>query len=77
MNTALQLLNDLTLDPFKLDDFLSDPLALDTAITVEDLQRFARDGRPVLDDGWVRCASCFDPGTDPLPDPDVPMPPSA
>ena len=64
MNSAFQLLTELSTDPFYLEAFLRNP---DPLIGRVDMVR--------EDPGtWARCATCTDPGYDPLPDPDVPAP---
>jgi hypothetical protein len=72
MNTAFQVLTELTLDPFHLDAFLRDPgpLCAEAGIALEDLQRFAHPAGSARDAAWSRCAMITDPGHDPLPEPD-------
>ena len=74
MNPAFKLLTDLSIDPFRLDDFLRDPdpLARETGVAAEDLARVARPADRSSGGPWSRCAACMDPGYDPLPDPEVP-----
>ncbi|WP_438021203.1 hypothetical protein WMF18_19950 [Sorangium sp. So ce315] len=74
MTSASRLLTELSIDPFRLDDFLRDPDPLLAAegISLKELagctDRFAL----AADGTWARCAACGDPGYDPLPDPEVP-----
>ncbi|WP_437751025.1 hypothetical protein [Sorangium sp. So ce1389] len=74
MNSATRLLTELSIDPFRLDDFLRDPDPLLAAegVALEDLAGCT----VTADESWARCAACGDPGYDPLPDPDVPVPPA-
>lgn len=79
MNAVSQLLTELSVDPFRLDDFMSDPdpFLAEAGIALEELPRLRRPGETLSDDTdgtWVRCAACADPGYDPLPDPEVPEP---
>lgn len=74
MNTALQLLTDLSVDPFHLHDYMSDPdrSAAAAGGHLEDLLRSAAIAGAA--GAWQRSALCLDPGYDPLPDPDEPSP---
>lgn len=78
MNSVSQMLTELSIDPFRLEDFLRDPAPLVGAagITPEGLPRLMFPSKSLPDETWERCASCTDPGYDPLPDPDVPTPSS-
>ncbi|KYF76005.1 hypothetical protein BE11_03440 [Sorangium cellulosum] len=78
MNSAYRLLTELSIDPFRLDDFLRDPdplLAAD-GVALEDLAGCTEMSALAADGTWARCAACGDPGYDPLPDPEVPVPPA-
>ena len=77
MNTAFELLTELTVDPFRLNEFRTDPARLSAELGVlpEDLARILHPSSVAAGETWSRCASIFDPGQDPLPDPDVPPPP--
>lgn len=74
MDRAFQLLTDLSIDPFRLDDFLHDPLPelKRAGLDAQALPMLSRSDWLAPEAVWERCASCGDPGTDPLPDPDVP-----
>ncbi|WP_437617415.1 hypothetical protein [Sorangium sp. So ce1151] len=76
MNPASRLLTELSIDPFRLDDFLRDPNPLLAAegIGLEDLAGCTDLSVAAADESWARCAACADPGYDPLPDPEVPVP---
>jgi hypothetical protein len=78
MDPAFKLLTELSVDPFRLDDFLRDPdpLLAGTGLAAADLSKLARPGEAAPAAGWARCTFCADPGYDPLPDPDVPSPSS-
>jgi len=76
LDLANQLLAELSIDPFQLEDFLTDPdafLPQGQPSPAELLQHQATP-EPVNGTPWVRCAAFFDPGIDPLPDPEVPVP---
>ncbi|WP_437878893.1 hypothetical protein [Sorangium sp. So ce513] len=77
MNPASRLLTELSIDPFRLDDFLHDPdpLLAEKGVAVDGLAGSTGLSAVAADETWTRCAACFDPGYDPLPDPDVPIPP--
>ena len=76
MDSVSQMLTELSTDPFRLEDFLRDPdpLLIAAGIRPEDVARLMFPSRSAPDGTWERCASCTDPGYDPLPDPDVPPP---
>lgn len=76
MDPAFNLLTELSIDPFQLDDFLRDPdpLARAAGVAPEDVRRLARPADLPAGGLWSRCAACADPGFDPLPDPEVPDP---
>ncbi|MGK3983954.1 hypothetical protein WME99_13005 [Sorangium sp. So ce136] len=78
MDSASRLLTELSIDPFRLEDFLRDPdpLLARSDVAEEVLTGCAAFTDVVLDGTWARCAACGDPGFDPLPDPDVPAPPA-
>jgi hypothetical protein len=65
MDLAFKLLTELSVDPFRLEDFLREPDPLAPEAPPFGLSP---------DASWSRCAICGDPGYDPLPDPDVPAP---
>lgn len=77
MNAVFQLLTELSIDPFRLDDFLRDPDSQLTSrgIRPEDVPPVLHSGGIALDGAWARGAAFTDPGYDPLPDPDVPESP--
>ncbi|XXY50304.1 hypothetical protein WME91_04050 [Sorangium sp. So ce269] len=79
MDSASRLLTELSIDPFRLDDFLRDPAPLlaRSGVAEDVLTRCTSFTDAVLDGSWARCAACGDPGFDPLPDPDVPVPPAS
>lgn len=74
MNAVTQLLTHLSVDPFRLNDFVRNPGPFIAAagIAPEELPRLWRTAETGADETWVRCAACADPGYDPLPDPEVP-----
>lgn len=80
MDSMSLLLTELTVDPFHLEAFLRDPDPLATAmgLTAADIPRLMLSVKSApfgkADGSWARCASCSDPGHDPLPDPDIPSP---
>jgi hypothetical protein len=78
MNATFQVLTQLSIDPFRLDDFLRDPDALIAGSRAAPMNfpSLALPTANAPEGAWSRCASCFDPGSDPLPDPDVPSPES-
>ncbi|MGK4004042.1 hypothetical protein WMF31_15520 [Sorangium sp. So ce1036] len=74
MNSVFQLLTDLSIDPFRLDEFLSDPAPMfaSRGIRPEDISSIMRPAGIAPGGTWHRGAAFADPGYDPLPDPDVP-----
>ncbi|XYI02907.1 hypothetical protein ACMHYB_25405 [Sorangium sp. So ce1128] len=77
MNDVFRLLTELSIDPFSLDDFQRDPDPLTAALGIrpEDIPSVMRPAGVASDGTWARGAAMFDPGYDPLPDPDVPESP--
>ena len=80
MERLFNLLTELTLDPFKQDEFLRDPAAgmAEAGLTSEEqalLSRWSSAGQGAAIAGcpWVRGACFSDPGPDPQPHPDPPM----
>jgi hypothetical protein len=74
MDPVFQLLTELSVDPFQLDRFMRDPdpLMAELGMDPAELPALARPDTNVPAETWARCAACFDPGYDPLPDPDLP-----
>lgn len=80
MERLLKFLTELNLDPFKRLAFARDPESTAAAAGLEPWERAALRGsnpgslEPGADltGNWQRCAIGWDPGPDPLPDPDAP-----
>jgi hypothetical protein len=74
MDPVFQLLTELSVDPFQLDRFMRDPdpLMAELGMDPVELSALARADALAPAETWARCAACFDPGHDPLPDPDLP-----
>lgn len=77
MSAIFQLLTELSVDPFCLEDFLRDPdpLIASRGVGSEDIPAIMRPGAIPSDGTWARGAGLLDPGYDPLPYPDVPESP--
>lgn len=77
MNPVFQLLTELSVDPLRLDEFLRDPEPPISSRGVDpgDVASLMRPAGIAADGTWERGAAFYDPGYDPLPDPDVPESP--
>jgi hypothetical protein len=80
MERLFELLTELSVDPFKQEEFARDPegFALAAGLGAEERAALARLRGGAGDAGaagvvWARCATCVDPGPDPMPDPDPPI----
>jgi hypothetical protein len=76
VSAIFDLLAELSIDTFRLDDFLRDPdpLLASWGIGLEEAPLVMSPASIAADGTWERSAVAGDPGYDPLPDPDVPEP---